>query len=198
MKRPATPIYTDISMELAKVEQTPWEQQNPPSNGDSNGDERPEPLELRPELNELVPQPIDYASPTPKAASSSRLCPDIVEPERWWKRWLFLLIAVSITAAFGFFLFSFFAPAPGRPGIDENGYLVGGKNIAQRGTMAFTPSDDYQFVGAMWVRTKDETHVPGFNKPAFLRDRLTVTTKQGSYYPKYPLGTSLLYAISMW
>src|SRR5260370_1125598 len=64
--------------------------------------------------------------------------------------------------------------------------------------MAFTPSDDYQFVGAMWVRTRDETHPPGFSKPAFLRDRLTVTTKQGSYYPKYPLGTSFLYALAIW
>ena len=92
--------------------------------------------------------------------------------EAKFKRHLFLLFALAITAGFAFFIFSFSAPAPGRGGIDENAYLVGGRMIAEHATTGFKPSDDYQFVGAMWVRTA-----------------------KGWYYPKYPFGTSLLNAI---
>src|SRR5438128_1908289 len=87
------------------------------------------------------------------------------------KRMICLLIALAFTAGYCFFLFSFLAPAPGRFGVDENAYLVGGRMIAQHGTTGFKPSDDYQFIGAMWLRTPN-----------------------GWYYPKYPFGTSLLYA----
>src|SRR5438067_366378 len=66
---------------------------------------------------------------------------------------LFPLIALAFTAGLWFFLFSFCAPAPGRIGVDENAYLVGGRMLAEHGTTGFKPSDDYQFVGAMWVRT---------------------------------------------
>jgi hypothetical protein len=95
-----------------------------------------------------------------------------LDGESNWKRNLFMLIALAITGGLWFFLHSFLAPAPGRPGIDENAYLVAGKNIAQHLTTGFKPSDDYQFVGAMWVRTS-----------------------KGWYYPKYPFGLPLLNAI---
>jgi 4-amino-4-deoxy-L-arabinose transferase-like glycosyltransferase len=94
--------------------------------------------------------------------------------EPTWKRRLFLLIALAITAGYWFFIHSFLAPAPGRPGIDENAYLVAGKNIAQHLTTGFKTTDDYQFVGAMWLRTKS-----------------------GWYYPKYPFGLPLLNAITV-
>ena len=58
--------------------------------------------------------------------------------------------------------------------MDENAYLVSGRMIAEHGTTGFKPTDDYQFVGAMWMRTKS-----------------------GWYYPKYPFGTSLLDAITV-
>ncbi|HEX3357658.1 MAG TPA: glycosyltransferase family 39 protein [Tepidisphaeraceae bacterium] len=95
-------------------------------------------------------------------------------PESTLKRRVFLLIALAFTAGLWFFLFSFLAPAPGRVGVDENAYLVGGRMLAEHGTTGFKPSDDYQFVGAMWVRTKS-----------------------GWYYPKYPFGTSLLNAVTV-
>jgi hypothetical protein len=88
------------------------------------------------------------------------------------KRWSYLAIAIAFALAFCFVVVSFTAPAPGRPGVDENAYLVGGRMIAEHGTTGFKPSDDYQFVGAMWVRIKS-----------------------GWYYPKYPFGTSLLNAV---
>lgn len=97
-----------------------------------------------------------------------------VPVERLWKRQLFLVLALVLAAAYGFFLFSFTAAAPGRFGIDENAYLVGGRNIAQHGTTGFKPSDDYQFVGAMWIRTPS-----------------------GWYFPKYGFGTSQLYAVTI-
>jgi hypothetical protein len=103
-----------------------------------------------------------------------RLLPQITDLEAAWQRGLFLCIALAIVAGYFFFLMSFWVPAPGRPGIDENGYLVGGKNIAQHFTTGFKPINDFIFIGAMWIRT-----------PA------------GWYYPKYPAGTSLLNAIAI-
>lgn len=91
--------------------------------------------------------------------------------ESGWRRAIYLVLAIALTVAFGFFILSFSAPAPGRAGIDENAYLVGGRMIAEHGTYGFKPGDDYQFVGAMWMRTPS-----------------------GWYYPKYPFGTSLLNA----
>ena len=101
--------------------------------------------------------------------------PLLVEREPIWKRWLFVGVAIAIAGGFGFLLLSFWAPAPSRPGIDENAYLVGGKNFAQHGTTGFKPSNDYQFVGSMWLRTP-----------------------KGWYYPKYPIGTSVLDAAAIW
>ncbi len=96
------------------------------------------------------------------------------EREPRWKRRLFLFIAIVLVGGLWFFLNSFLAPAPGRPGIDENAYLVGGRMIAQHGSTGFKPSDDYQYVGAMWIRAKS-----------------------GWYYPKYPYGSSLLNAFAV-
>jgi 4-amino-4-deoxy-L-arabinose transferase-like glycosyltransferase len=87
-------------------------------------------------------------------------------------RALYLALALAVTAGFWFFLTSMLAPAPGRPGIDENAYLLAGKNIAQHFTTGFKPADDYQYVSAMWLRTED-----------------------GWYYPKYPFGLPLLNAV---
>jgi Dolichyl-phosphate-mannose-protein mannosyltransferase len=101
--------------------------------------------------------------------------PLLVEREAIWKRLFFLCLAVAIAAGFGFVLLTYWAPAPSRPGIDENAYLVGGKEIAQHATIGFKPTDDYQYVGAMWLRTA-----------------------KGWYYPKYPFGTSFLDAITIW
>ena len=41
--------------------------------------------------------------------------------------------------------------------------------------MGLTPPDRYSFVGRMWI-----------------------STPQGTYYPKYPLGLPLLFAMALW
>src|SRR6266849_3573624 len=132
--------------------------------------------------------PIFFA---PTKEPSLRLLPLDGLRERAWKRGLFLLAALAITGAYGFFLSSYWAAAPSRPGIDENAYLLGGRNLAQHWTVGFKPSDDFQYVGAMWVRTKAETILP----PRFLSGWLAAHTKEGWYYPKYPAGLPLLTAV---
>ncbi|HEY1684583.1 MAG TPA: glycosyltransferase family 39 protein [Tepidisphaeraceae bacterium] len=112
-----------------------------------------------------------------------------------WKRWSFLLLTLVILAGFGFFLASYWAPAPGHPGIDENAYLLGGRNIVEHHTVGWKPTDNYQFVGHMWFRTEDQTHEPPHWLPEFLRRKLTVHTEAGWYYPKYPAGLPLLNAM---
>jgi hypothetical protein len=131
-----------------------------------------------------------------EAANESplRLLPAIDEYETRFKRWTFLFIALAFVAGYWFFLMSFWVPAPGRPGIDENGYLVGGRNIAEHFTTGFKPQDDFEFVGAMWVRTEHATFT---FLPGFLGRWLGVHTEAGWYYPKYPAGGSLLDAIAI-
>src|SRR5262249_36595736 len=68
---------------------------------------------------------------------------------------------------------SFWTPA--NAGIDQNGYLVGGKMIADHFSPGFKPVEPYEYVGWMWVRTD-----------------------AGWYYPKYPIGLPLLHAIPLW
>lgn len=114
-------------------------------------------------------------APPPVRGPALRLLPHIGEPERWWKRSLFLVIALAVTAGFFFFLFSFWAPAIGRLGVDENAYLVGGRNFADHWSTGFKPADDFEYVGLMWVQS----------------------LKNGWYYPKYPMGLSVLYGIAL-
>jgi hypothetical protein len=123
----------------------------------------PDPLEGREVLDIAEP------APEPLPLEGARAI-EIDEP--CGKRIGFLCLALLTAAGYCFFLLSFLAPAPGRPGIDENAYLVAGRQIAEHATTGMHPSDDYQFVGAMWVRAAD-----------------------GWYYPKYPFGRPLLDAI---
>jgi 4-amino-4-deoxy-L-arabinose transferase-like glycosyltransferase len=67
-------------------------------------------------------------------------------------------------------VFSFWAPADG--GIDQNAYLVGGKQIALTGSTGVHLSNPFQYVGHMFV----------------------VPTQGDGFYPKYPFGLPLLYA----
>ena len=140
------------------------------------------------------------ALPAPVALAPSkrgRLLPMRTDPEAGWKRKIFLVLALLVAGGYGFFLSSYWTPAPGRPGIDENGYLLGGRNLAEHGTIGFKPSDDFQFVGAMWIRTSAGTVLPPAILPEFLRQRLAVHTKESWYYPKYPAGVPLLNAIAI-
>jgi hypothetical protein len=91
--------------------------------------------------------------------------------ERW--RWFGLMLIV--TAMYGFMTFTFYAPADG--GIDQNAYLVGGRQLAEHGTDKFTLPNPYAYVGGMMVRVSP------------------VNVNGGDYYPKYPVGLPLLYAM---
>lgn len=63
--------------------------------------------------------------------------------------------------------------APGHPGVDQNGYLVGGRLLAETGRYGFVPPDPFYFVGGMWNLGPDGQ----------------------TYHPKYPLGLPALYAV---
>jgi hypothetical protein len=87
-------------------------------------------------------------------------------------RWLWGSIAAVIIVGFFLTMLAYWLPA--NPGTDQNGYLVGGKMFARTWSTGFKPMNPYEFVGRMWVE------VPG-----------------GKFFPKYPLGLSVIYAIAL-
>src|SRR5690606_2954676 len=82
-------------------------------------------------------------------------------------------IAVAVGCLFLSFALRYWAPA--HSGVDQNGYLVGGRQFAKTMSMGLTPEDPYGFVGRMWIGTPSQT-----------------------YYPKYPLGLPFIYAVMLW
>ncbi|MGA2583689.1 MAG: glycosyltransferase family 39 protein [Tepidisphaeraceae bacterium] len=86
-----------------------------------------------------------------------------------------LLLALAIVAGFAEVVKSYFVPAIGVPGVDENAYLVGGRNVAEHGSPGMHPETPFAFVGPMWDLGRD-----------------------GWFYPKYPFGTPLLDASAIW
>lgn len=103
-----------------------------------------------------------------------RLLPRSAETEPLTTRVLAVVLATVLAAAYLSFVLQFWAPA--HNGVDQNGYLFGGKMLARTGSTGFTPADPLGFVGGMWVRN-DAT---------------------GVNYPKYPVGLPLLYAMCFW
>ncbi|MGN6724640.1 MAG: ArnT family glycosyltransferase [Tepidisphaeraceae bacterium] len=127
-----------------------------------------------PALDELSHfYPTDEAESSVEAASL-RLLPPLAAEESFASRALAMAIAVVFVAGYLCFILQYWAPA--HPGVDQNGYLVGGKMLAHTGSMGFKPQDPLGFVGGMWVRN-DST---------------------GINYPKYPIGLPLLYACVLW
>jgi hypothetical protein len=101
-----------------------------------------------------------------------------------WQRLLGLAVAVAVTI--GFYLATQVYWTAAHPGVDQNGYLFGGRQIAHTLTMKVAPTlpggtafDPHFFVGRMWV---------GFD----------YGTDAERYYPKYPIGLPVLYAVSLW
>lgn len=90
------------------------------------------------------------------------------------ERWIGIGLAVLLSVAYFAYIIHYWAPA--HPGVDQNGYLVGGRLLAATGSTGMKPEHDLGFIGAMWVRN-DET---------------------GYSYPKYPIGIPLLFAIPLW
>lgn len=91
-----------------------------------------------------------------------------------------LTLAGVVVLTFSFLLFHSWLPVHG--GVDQNGYMVGGKQLATTGSMALRPRridtgqiDPFQFVSSMWV---------GFD----------LGSSEERFIPKYPVGLPLIYA----
>src|SRR5271170_1965375 len=87
-------------------------------------------------------------------------------------RWVWGIVAAVAIVAYAVAVHVYWSPAHG--GVDQNGYLVGGKLFAQTWSTGFKPSDSFAFVGRMWVEADN-----------------------GKYFPKYPMGLSVIYAVAM-
>lgn len=129
-------------------------------------------------------EPAPAAAPLPFRADAGRLpvLPGVEEPR--WQRWIGLALAIALVLAFWHTAMTFWVPA--HAGVDQNGYLVGGRQIAKSLTMKLAPTlpgtsqfDPHAFVGRMWVG-------------------VDYGTPEERFYPKYPIGLPLLYAISLW
>ncbi len=107
--------------------------------------------------------------------SRNRLLGDLSDNESRGYRITWLITASIFVGLFGYMTLCFWAPA--HSGVDQNGYLVGGRQYAHSLTTKFIPATPYEYVGNMWVMVGD---------------------KPGVYYPKYPLGMPILYAIMLW
>ena len=120
-----------------------------------------------------MPHNLDYTELPPV----TRLAPRLLareDEETLRDRVSGVLIAILVTAAYFVALLGYWVPAHG--GVDQNGYLVGGKQLARTGSTGMLPDHALGFVGAMWVRVEST----------------------GVNYPKYPNGLPLLYATSIW
>ena len=113
------------------------------------------------------------------AAESSAQAP-LVRPESPATRICGLVLAGLIVLTFSLLMFRTWLPVHG--GVDQNGYMVGGKQLATTGSMALRPHrvdtgqiDPLQFVSSMWVG-------------------LDLGSDEERYLPKYPVGLPLIYA----
>jgi hypothetical protein len=104
---------------------------------------------------------------------TERRLPVLVPDERWPTRILFFAVAIVLLWMHFYVVRSYWAPS--HPGVDQNGYQVGGKLFAEAFTTGYKPVNPYTYVGWMWVQTPD-----------------------GWVYPKYPLGVPVLDAICIW
>ncbi len=107
-----------------------------------------------------------------------------MEVERPAVRYGYAVATALVCCAFFFTAVCFWVPAHG--GVDQHGYLVGGKLLAETFTMGHTPTrpglegvDPHGFVGRMWVG-------------------MDFGTEYHRHYPKYPIGLPLLYACCFW
>ena len=140
-------------------------------------------------ISAIETTPVDYRSPdeNPPVATLPHTVvgalKSLAAPESAGKKWTFVLVALAITGLFFVAVMTYWVPVHG--GVDQNGYLFGGRQLAQTGTMKFAPADPltkqfdpHQFVGRMWVGTD-------YGKPT------------ERFYPKYPIGLPLVYAVML-
>jgi 4-amino-4-deoxy-L-arabinose transferase-like glycosyltransferase len=130
----------------------------------------------------------NIAAPVTPAEKSVAPVPSSAADPDGEPRWLRIgLLCLALPAVFLFFAHARAYWVGAHPGVDQNGYLLGGKLFAETLTMKFAPVlpgtraafDPHQYVGNMWVGTN-------------------YGTADEAYYPKYPLGMPLLVATSLW
>jgi MFS family permease len=153
----------------------PIDDTTPTSSIPQSSESLPQPLAHRPSAGERDPV-IDYSSDSPPlrdaARPPDRLLPLLIdEPARY--RWTWVAVALVFCGLYAFALRTLWAPADG--GIDQNAYLVGGRMIASHFTTRYDLPDPFAYVGGMFDRSV-----------------------KGNFYPKYPFGLPLLYAICFW
>lgn len=133
-----------------------------------------------PTLTQTAAVPIpEYANPRAfnREALPLKLMADLcVEPKI--DRRLWLVFGLLVVAAYAGLTFRFWAPADS--GVDQNAYLVGGRLIAEHLTPRYELPNPYAYVGGMFVRMTPADQMGGV------------------YYPKYPFGLPLLYAMFFW
>src|SRR3954451_8615464 len=116
-----------------------------------------------------TPTPIDSVTFDAEPLGD-RALPSLAPEESRRQRTMWLGVMLGFVALYAFAVFTFWAPADG--GIDQNAYLVGGKQIALTGSTGVHLSNPFQYVGHMFI----------------------VPEKGDGFYPKYPFGLPLLYA----
>ena len=138
-------------------------------------------------MNELLTSRINESAPFTSAdqdeasaqllatRAGDRALPDlgINEPRRDRAVWIGLLLVVL--AMYAFALRTFWAPADG--GIDQNAYLVGGKQLALTGSTRLQPANPFGYVGHMLIVPENGSG--------------------DAFYPKYPIGLSALFALAI-
>src|ERR1700722_7026579 len=93
----------------------------------------------------------------------------IAEDEPPLARWIYALGAAIVVVAWFVAIHVYWTPA--HNGVDQNGYLLGGRMFADHLSTGLLPVDYFELVGRMWIGTPWLT-----------------------YYPKYPVGLSMIYA----
>lgn len=118
--------------------------------------------------------PIDYDNPQhDKFTPTFRRLVLPVNRETRLTRTFTSLLAIGIAGLYLFALLCYWAPA--HPGVDQNGYFVGGREFAETLSTGLTLRTDYDFVGRMYIRAES-----------------------GENFPKYPLGLPILFALCIW
>jgi hypothetical protein len=117
------------------------------------------------------------------SADCARGCAaELAPPETPFRRRVILVAAMLACIGFWIVHHSYWVPANG--GVDQNGYMVGGKQFAERLSTRFDPInpvtkeiDPFMFVGMMWIG-------------------VDFGTPNERYYPKYPIGMPVHIAIA--
>jgi hypothetical protein len=107
------------------------------------------------------------------AATRERRLPSLAQAEPLFVRLLWLVVAAALIWGHFYLVKSYWAPS--HPGVDQNGYQVGGKLFSETFSTGYKPANPFIYVGWMWVQTPD-----------------------GWVYPKYPLGIPVLDAVCIW